>query len=325
MSGALLREQMVKRGRYIAAEPRLQQQVRRAHRGQAAAHPAPRGRALRGHRPRASGTSDVVGAMIRDAKGAMLAQRGARHPRPALAPRPRPSRSATPSPSRASPVILFRAPGDQRFRGRDGHRARPRRRGRRASGGGAEGRSGGRHQQVGDGRAAEEGLPGHERSSPSSSSPAGSALGWFLIGRWLKPVRRMLDVANAVTKGDLTEQGRDGGVRGRAGRAGRGLQGHGREPAQDRGQHPGDVRPGRLLRGRDLRQREAHHPGRAEPGPGRGGDVHLDGGDGGVHPDRGRQRAEPGHLRRGDLVARSPRWARPSSRWPSPARPWPAP
>jgi methyl-accepting chemotaxis protein len=33
----------------------------------------------------------------------------------------------------------------------------------------------------------------------------GSGLGWFLIGRWLNPVRRMLDVANAVTKGDLTD------------------------------------------------------------------------------------------------------------------------
>jgi nitrogen fixation/metabolism regulation signal transduction histidine kinase len=33
----------------------------------------------------------------------------------------------------------------------------------------------------------------------------GSSGGWYLIGLWFRPVQHMVDVSQAVTKGDLTE------------------------------------------------------------------------------------------------------------------------
>ena len=92
--------------------------------------------------------------------------------------------------------------------------------------------------------------------------------------------------SESVAKGDLTvnidAQGED-----EIGTLGRSLNEMVGEPAPGRRQHPGGVGAGRLLGRPDLGQRAAHQPGRVGPGPGRRGDLDLDGGDGGLHPDGG--------------------------------------
>ena len=178
MSGVLLREQMAKRGRYIAQnlaynskygvltedKPLLTQLLEGAlSSGTDRARGGDQRRGGR-HDPRrqGGGAGPARGAVIRDL--------------PAHA-RPRPSRSATPSPSRARAVILFRAPVTS------------------DSGGGMAAELG--LAAEGGARPAEELKGGVEvaisksvmaaqqrknflstSSSPSSSSPAGSGAGW---------------------------------------------------------------------------------------------------------------------------------------------------
>ena len=77
MSGALLREQMVKRGRYIAQNLAYNSKYGVLTEDKPLLTQLLEGALSAGTDRSRAGTSDVVGAMIRDAKGAVLAQRGA--------------------------------------------------------------------------------------------------------------------------------------------------------------------------------------------------------------------------------------------------------
>ena len=203
MSGRLLREQMAKRGRYIAQNLAYNSKYGVLTEDKPLLTQLLEGALSAGTDRTRAGTSDVVGAMIRDAKGAVLAQRGA-------VIRDLPSTPAATIQERDSvteqgeSVILFRAPVTS------------------DSGGGMATELG--LAADGAARPAEELKGGVEVAISKSVMDAqqrkdflsttmlalalfagGSALGWVLIGRWLNPVRRMLDVANAVTKGDLTD------------------------------------------------------------------------------------------------------------------------
>jgi hypothetical protein len=204
MSGALLREQVVKRGRYIAQNLSYNSKYGVLTEDKPLLTQLLEGALSAGTDRSRVGSSDVVGAMIRDAKGAVLAQRGALI-------RDLPSTPAATIQERdtvteqGEPVILFRAPVTS------------------DPGAGMAGELG----LAADSSARpSEGLKGGVEVAISKSVMAaqqkknfvetglvalllfavGSGLGWLLIGKWLKPVRRMLDVANAVTKGDLTEK-----------------------------------------------------------------------------------------------------------------------
>ena len=77
MSGRLLREQMAKRGRYIAQNLAYNSKYGVLTEDKPLLTQLLEGALSAGTDRTRAGTSDVVGAMIRDAKGAVLAQRGA--------------------------------------------------------------------------------------------------------------------------------------------------------------------------------------------------------------------------------------------------------
>jgi methyl-accepting chemotaxis protein len=194
-TGVLLRDQMVKRGEYIAAnlaynskygvltedKPLLAQLLDGALQG-----------------------SDVVGAMIRDGKGQILAQKGETvrdlPAAPAIGPE---SRDAVTD--RDEPIILFRAP----VTGSSGSMAAE----LGISGAAApkEERKGG--VEVAISRRA---LDAQKRGVLWKTAAValflfalGAFGGYVLTGRWLNPIQRMVGVASSVAKGDLTEKSLD--------------------------------------------------------------------------------------------------------------------
>jgi len=225
-SAGLLRQQVNKRGTYIArnlalssefgvlTEDRtlLNQQIENAlsagaeeTRGQVEAKPA-QAAGAEGADKKAEGMaqSDVVGAIIRDAKGNILAQKG--EPLKGLPAEPAPQLTVLETTTeKGERVIVFRAPIVTR-------------------------------SSAGGGMAAELGL-----AAPSPDKPAeelrggvevaisqsamarqqaqntfktlvlalglfvaGSVGGWYLTGRWVQPIQEMVGIAGAVTEGDLT-------------------------------------------------------------------------------------------------------------------------
>ena len=109
MSGALLREQVVKRGRYIAQNLSYNSKYGVLTEDKPLLTQLLEGALSAGTDRSRVGSSDVVGAMIRDAKGTVLAQRGALI-------RDLPNTPAATIQERdtvteqGEPVILFRAP-----------------------------------------------------------------------------------------------------------------------------------------------------------------------------------------------------------------------
>ncbi len=206
-SGQLLEQQLERRGRYIAANLAYNSKY-----GVLTEDKPLLNQTLEG----AVGTeadNDVIGAVVRDASGAVLAQRGATirdlPPKPASAPEHldgQAERSPVKGEKLVEEVFLFRAPVLAEASGSSS-------------------------------MAAELGLAG---TAPASSQPelkggvevaisktelhaqqrrlllmtsliafalvaGGGALGYALVGRWLKPLQRMVGVAAAVAKGDLTQ------------------------------------------------------------------------------------------------------------------------
>jgi len=194
--GALIREQIVKRGRYVASnlafnakygvltedKPLLTQFLEGAVEAG-------------GERER----SDVVGALIRDAKGAVLAQTGkALRDLPGALPAALEEREGFTTDG--EPVILFRAPVTS------------------SSGGSAMGKEPGAAPAAGT-----EAVRGGVEVAISQSGlravqnrrlvealllglalvALGSAVGWALAGRWLKPLQSMALASEQVAKGDL--------------------------------------------------------------------------------------------------------------------------
>src|SRR3954471_6113448 len=202
MSGQLLREQMVKRGRYIAQNLAYNSKYGVLTEDKPLLTQLLEGALSAGSDRSRLGTSDVVGAMIRDGKGAVLAQRGAPIRELPAAPATKIEERDTTT-EQGEPVILFRAPvtsdtgsGIATELGLADGAPRPN-----------EELKGGVEVAISKSVMAAQ----QQRNFLESSAFAlllfalGSTAGWYLIGRWLAPVRRMLGVATAVTKGDLTE------------------------------------------------------------------------------------------------------------------------
>jgi methyl-accepting chemotaxis protein len=193
----LLRDQIVKRGRYIASNlafnakygvltedrPLLLQFLQGATSGGG------------------EGGSDVVGAMIRDAKGETLAEVGKAIRKLPPGP-PADLEELATTTADGEPVLLFRAPV--------------------TTGGG-----GGVSEDMGGGVAPRaESVKGGVEVAISQAAlgqvqrrrlfeaflvglflvAVGSAAGWALSGRWLRPLQTMAQASEAVAKGDLTVQ-----------------------------------------------------------------------------------------------------------------------
>lgn len=196
-SDALLRDQMAKRGRYIAGnlaynskygvltedKPLLTQLLEGAI--------------------SAGGASDVSGALIRDAKGQVLAQRGEPIKDLPATPAAAPEELDTVTAS-GEAVVLFRAPVT------------------------AVSTSGSMAAELGlggdAGKAQEEQKGGVEVAISKKLMQQqqranifktllvavllfglGSVGGWYLTGVWVRPIQKMEEVASAVAKGDLSE------------------------------------------------------------------------------------------------------------------------
>jgi methyl-accepting chemotaxis protein len=202
-SGVILHEQMVKRGRYIASnlaynskygvltedKPLLTQFLEGAVSSSAAEG------------------SDVVGAMIRDAKGTILAQKGASIKDLPTAPASELGEIDSQT-TAGEPVILFRAPVTTGAGGGSADMAAEL---GLATGGSEEKK--GEDQKGGVEVAISKSLMNSQQRQRFLSTTLlggglvalGALLGWFLIGLWFRPVQHMVEVSSAVAQGDLTE------------------------------------------------------------------------------------------------------------------------
>ncbi|MGE0452554.1 MAG: methyl-accepting chemotaxis protein [Vicinamibacteria bacterium] len=192
-TGALLRDQMAKRGHYIAENLAYNSKY-----GVLTEDRPLLTQLLEGALTAGSGEgSDVVGAMIRDGAGAILAQKGA--PLRNLPPRSANAAEQVEAVTEAGePVMLFRQPVTS------------------ASGGGLSAEAGGApaaEEQKGGVEVAisqrvldqqQRGVLWRSLGVAFVLFALGSAGGWLLTGRWVHPIERMAGVASAVAKGDLT-------------------------------------------------------------------------------------------------------------------------
>jgi methyl-accepting chemotaxis protein len=216
-SDKLLRDEMVKRGRYIAQnlaynakyglltedKPLLTQLLQGAlsASGDPAAANVQAGRAA----------TDVVGAIVRDAKGVVLASQfaatgdGIRNLPPLPASRIEELDTVT---EQGEEVILFRAPVSIA-----------------AAGGSDMAAELGVSSPTGGSKAAEEIKGGVEVALSKAVMQreqgkiirqtllmsvglflVAALIGWVLVGRWVAPVLQMVEMSSAITKGDLTEK-----------------------------------------------------------------------------------------------------------------------
>jgi len=199
----VLRDQMVKRGRYIAANLAYNSKY-----GVLTEDKQLLNQLLEGAMTAGGGqSSDVVGAMIRDARGLVLAQRGAGiKDLPARAAAQLEEKDA--ATEAGDEVILFRAPVTTRASGP-------------ASDVAAEL---GLAAPAGAGRVVEDQKGGVEVAITKKVMAdqqrdillrtilvglllfaLGSVGGWYLTGKWVSPVQYMAEMASAVAKGNLTE------------------------------------------------------------------------------------------------------------------------
>jgi methyl-accepting chemotaxis protein len=190
-SGYVLREQMVKRGHYMVGNLAYNSKY-----GVLTEDRPLLAQLLEGAISAGTGQgSDVAGAMIRDAKGAVLAQKG-------VSIRDLPQAPAATIEERdavaenGDEVILFRAPVTTA--GADVAVGAPKP---------PDELKGGVEVAISKRVMNEQqrGILIRTFLVALALFAAGSLLGWYLTGRWLDPVRHMVEVASAVAKGDLTE------------------------------------------------------------------------------------------------------------------------
>ncbi|HLA78811.1 MAG TPA: methyl-accepting chemotaxis protein [Vicinamibacteria bacterium] len=213
-TNALLREEVVKRGRYIAQnlalnsyfgiltedKPILIAQMENA---------LSAGAEKKAEKtPAAAGATDILGAAIRDAKGQILVQTGEvvrTQDLPKNAAKEMEQMDAMTS--KGEEVILFRAPvvtpptatgGDMAAELGLGAATATRSDEQK---GGVEIIISKRHLV-----SRQRGVLLRTVLVALALVGFGSTVGWFLAGRWLRPVRHMVDLASGVAKGDLTTQ-----------------------------------------------------------------------------------------------------------------------
>ena len=200
-SGVMLREQMVKRGRYIASNLAYNSKY-----GVLTEDRPLLGQFLEGAvSSGAAEGADVVGAMIRDGKGVNLASQGAAiRDLPALPPSELTELEA--QTETGEPVILFRAPVVTHSRAGAGDLATE-------SGVGPAGAKKAEEQKGGVEVAISKTRMNMQQRQRLLQTlllslglvSLGALLGWFLVGLWFRPVQHMVEVSSAVAKGDLTE------------------------------------------------------------------------------------------------------------------------
>jgi HAMP domain-containing protein len=198
--GRLLREQVERRGHYIAVNLAYNSKY-----GVLTEDKTLLTQLLEGALSAGAGEgSDVVAASIRDTQGAVLAQKGA------------PIRNAPPVKSEGTqfdalteggePVLLFRAPITTTAAGGDlsAELGLP---------GAPSGRAAEELKGVAEVAISRRVMDERQRANLLTTMlvalllfTVGSAAGWFAVGRWFNPVQRMVKVAGAVAKGDLTER-----------------------------------------------------------------------------------------------------------------------
>ena len=212
-TNALLREEVVKRGRYIAQnlalnsyfgiltedKPILIAQMENA---------LSAGAEKKAEKtPAAAGATDILGAAIRDAKGQILVQTGEvvrTQDLPKNAAKEMEQMDAMTS--KGEEVILFRAPVVTPPTATGGDMAAEL--GLGAATARSEEQKGGVEIII-----SKRHLVSRQRGVLLRTVLValalvgfGSTVGWFLAGRWLRPVRHMVDLASGVAKGDLTTQ-----------------------------------------------------------------------------------------------------------------------
>jgi methyl-accepting chemotaxis protein len=199
-SGKLLREQINKRGRYIANNLAYNSKYGVLTEDKPLLTQLLEGALSAGGEKERSERSDVVGAMIRDGKGNILAHRGMRiRDLPS-----EPARTATEIDAVTEEnerVILFRAPVTTSSSGDVAAEL------------GITGSGRGEEQKGGVEVAISKSIMAAQQRSIFLTTTLlaallfvlGSVGGWYLTGVWLTPVREMVSVASAVIEGDLTE------------------------------------------------------------------------------------------------------------------------
>ena len=248
--------------------------------------------------------SDVVGAMIRDAKGAILAQKGASIKNLPATPRPSELTEILNAETTAGePIILFRAPVTTASSGAatwPRSWASP----PRAAEAKKEDQKGGVEVAISKSLMNQQQRSRFLQTTLLSFAlvALGAVGGWYLIGRWFA-------ARAAHGRGELRGgQGRPhrepsrSTPTTRSGCSAKSLN----EMVQNLRRIVDNIQEASVQVATSAGQISANArlitQGASEPGPGRRGDLHLHGGDGGLHPDRGRQLPEPRHLRGGDLV-----------------------
>jgi methyl-accepting chemotaxis protein len=200
-SGSLLREQMVKRGRYIATNLAYNSKY-----GVLTEDKPMLTELIDGALASGGGEgSDVVGAMVRDAGGRVLAQKGALVAE--LPPSPPATLQVVDATTVAGEdVILFRAPVTSARSGSTTS-AMAAELGLAAPAPAVEEQKGGVEVAI-----SKRVMQQQQRTNLRNSIVVavgifalGCAGGWVLIGRWVRPLQIMVGVASAVAKGDLTQ------------------------------------------------------------------------------------------------------------------------
>jgi methyl-accepting chemotaxis protein len=202
-TGALLQTQVEKRGRYIAENLGANTHFAVLTEDKVSLLSFIDSAMLAGHESGSTERSDVVGILIRDAKGTVLAQKGE-------APREMPAAPASAVEHRDSvsekgePVLLFRAPVTSRSAGGEAQVTSEQ---GGDSGGASGGRTGGVEVLIG-----KRVMQDQQRKVLAETLVVALVLigvaaffGFVATGRWLKPVQHMVEMATAVAKGDLTE------------------------------------------------------------------------------------------------------------------------
>jgi methyl-accepting chemotaxis protein len=203
-SKTLLRTQVVKRGSYIAKNLAINSEYGVMIEDPTQLTDLVEAVAGAGADVGDAASNDVVAVIIRNAKGAILAKKGDIRDLP---PQPATTKQAVDAWTvDGEPVILFRAPVVSQTKtgnttGVVDFGVAP------ATAAGVQEQKGGVEVAISRRRMDKEsqGILFKMLGLASGMFVVGAAAGWYLIGRWVDPIRRMVGVAGSVAEGDLTQ------------------------------------------------------------------------------------------------------------------------